>query len=633
VIRTARRLRVATVAVYSEADRDALHVRDADEAYGIGPAPARESYLDVARILEAARRAKADAIHPGYGFLSENADFAAACAKAGLIFVGPGAEAIRAMGSKAAAKRLMENAGVPIVPGYHGEAQGERALAEEARRIGYPVLIKASAGGGGKGMRIVERPGEFAAALAGAKREALSAFGDERMLIEKYLAKPRHVEVQVFADRFGETVHLFTRDCSVQRRHQKIIEEAPAPGLADAQLRALHQAAIAAARAVHYVNAGTVEFILEDDRFYFMEMNTRLQVEHPVTEMITGLDLVEWQLRIAAGEKLPLSQDRIAARGHAFEARLYAEDPARDFLPSTGKLYLLRAPEESPGLRVETGLHEGDRVTPYYDPMIAKLVAWDSDRASALRRLADGLAAYRIAGPATNRDFLILLARHPAFAAGEIDTGFIARHRNALLPPPAPAPAAILAAASLAVLRDETDAARRVALRSADPHSPWAMRDGWRLAGTASRELHWRDRETERMVRATPAATEYAIEIDGVLVAPTPDATVARQEYEFTVVDPAATWRLLLVDPLAPKSDVAAAGGRLTAPMPGKIVQLLAAPGERVKRGQPLLILEAMKMEHTITAPADGTVERFHFAAGDPVEEGATLLAFAAAPG
>jgi 3-methylcrotonyl-CoA carboxylase alpha subunit len=617
VIGTARRMGIATVAVYSEADAGALNVQEADEAIAIGPAPARDSYLNIVRILDAARDTGAEAVHPGYGFLAENADFAAACGKAGLVFVGPSAEAIRAMGSKAAAKQLMALADVPTVPGYHGEDQGPARLTEEARRIGYPVLIKASSGGGGKGMRVVERPDEFAAALGAAKRESLSAFADDRVLIEKYLDRPRHVEVQIFADRFGDTVHLFERDCSMQRRHQKVIEEAPAPKLDDDLRRALHATAIAAARAIRYVNAGTIEFILQGDSFYFMEMNTRLQVEHPVTEMITGLDLVEWQLRVAAGEALPLRQDQIAARGHAVEARLYAEDATRDFLPAAGTLRLLRAPDAAADLRIETGVRQGDTVTPYYDPMIAKLAAWGEDRAAASQRLAEGLSQYRIAGVVTNRDFLRRLVRDPAFAAGEIDTGFIARHRDRLVPPSEPAHEAVLAAATREILLGEEETTRKAASRSRDRYSPWRLRDGWRLDGRATREFHWRDGDTEGVFSLSAHWAER-----------NPDITVARHGDEFTIIDDDATWRLILIDPLAAKEDAAVVAGRLTAPMPGKIVQVLAGAGESVKRGQPLLILEAMKMEHTIVAPGDGTVERIHFAAGDLVQEGAELVAF-----
>jgi len=610
VIRTARRMGIGTIAVYSDADANGLLAQQADESVRIGPAPARESYLNVAAILDAAKRTGAEAVHPGYGFLSENADFAEACATAGLVFVGPSPVAIRAMGSKAAAKSLMEKAGVPVVPGYHGDDQGSDVLTKAAERIGYPVLIKAWAGGGGKGMRVVEKAGDLAAALAGARREAKSSFGDDRVLIEKYLERPRHIEVQVFGDRAGNVVHLFERDCSVQRRHQKVIEEAAAPNLDPAMRRALHDAAVAAARAVNYVNAGTIEFIASGRDFYFMEMNTRLQVEHPVTEMITGLDLVEWQLRVAAGEALPLRQDQIAVRGHAVEARVYAEDPERNFLPQTGELALLRAPAAASDLRIETGVRQGDSITPFYDPMIAKLVAWGEDRAAAIARLARGLSAYRIAGVTTNRDFLLKLAHEPDFITGAVDTGFIARHREALRP--SVAPAAAFAAASRALIADQT-------LRpSVDRFSPWSARDGWRLDGAAPRQIRWR--EGEREVVWVPAIAGTTNNFDTL-----------RRGNHFTVIGDDGSWRLDYVDPLAEPDDAAVAGGRLTAPMPGKVVQVLAQPGEAVKRGQPILILEAMKMEHTIAAPADGTVDAINYKAGELVEEGAALIAFTAA--
>jgi 3-methylcrotonyl-CoA carboxylase alpha subunit len=648
IIRTARRLGVATVAVYSEADVAARHVELADEAYPIGPAPARESYLRIDRIIEAAERARAAAIHPGYGFLAENADFAQACARAGIVFVGPPASAIRAMGSKSAAKALMEKAGVPLVPGYHGDEQDGDFLAKAAERIGFPVLIKASAGGGGKGMRVVESAAKFAAALAGAKREAASSFGDDRVLIEKYLTRPRHIEMQVFADRQGNVIHLFERDCSIQRRHQKVIEEAPAPGMTAERRRAMGEAAIAAAHAVGYVGAGTVEFIAEGEAFYFMEMNTRLQVEHPVTEMITGLDLVEWQLRIAAGESLPLGQGEVTMRGHAVEARLYAENPGRNFLPATGRLDRLRPPPETPAFRIDSGVREGDSVTMHYDPMIAKVIAWGEDRSAVLSRLAHGLAAYRIAGPATNRDFLVRLLRHPAFGAGEIDTGFIERHRADLIPPPAPAPAFALAAAALALLLKDADAAAAAGATAGDPHSPWHRRDGWRLNGDTYRDLRWRDGDAERSVRVHYRPDGYALEIDGTRVAaqaqqePEGDlaltldgvrtrVAVVRQGAEATIIADDGTWRLHYIDPLSPRAAAAVSGGRLTAPMPGKIAQVLIAAGGAVKRGQALMVLEAMKMEHTIAAPADGTVERVHFAPGDLVEEGAELIVLSAA--
>jgi 3-methylcrotonyl-CoA carboxylase alpha subunit len=646
VIRTARRLGIRTVAVYSEADMRAMHVAEADEAFLIGPAPARESYLRIDRILEAARRSGAEAIHPGYGFLSENAEFAEACAAAGVVFVGPPASAIRAMGSKSAAKALMERAGVPLVPGYHGEDQDPALLAREAARIGYPVLIKASAGGGGKGMRVVETPAAFGDALAGAKREASSSFGDDRVLVEKYLTRPRHIEVQVFADTQGSAVYLFERDCSVQRRHQKVVEEAPAPGMTAARRREMGEAAVAAARAVGYVGAGTVEFIAEGDAFYFMEMNTRLQVEHPVTEMITGQDLVEWQLRVASGEQLPATQDALAIRGHAVEVRVYAEDPERDFLPSTGPLRHLRTPATGQHVRIDTGVRQGDEVTVHYDPMIAKLIAWDETRADALRRLAGALAGYEVVGPATNIAFLRRVATDEEFVAGPVDTGFIARRRATLIPPPRAPDDRVLAAAALAVLLDRREAAEKAAAASGDPWSPWNVGDGWRLNGETYQDLRFRVGEEEQLVRVRYRRAGYRLDLpggvrdahaarleDGALALDLDGdrlrAVVVRSGIELAVLTGGETARLVLVDPLAPVVGGREAGGRLTAPMPGKIIQVLAEAGVAVARGQALMVLEAMKMEHTIAAPGDGVLARVNYREGDLVEEGAELIAFA----
>ncbi len=484
VARTARRMGIRTVAVYSDADANALHVAACDEAHRLGPPPPRESYLDGDTIIAIANRAGAQAIHPGYGFLSENEPFAAACARAGIAFIGPPPAAIAAMGSKSAAKRIMEGAEVPLVPGYHGDDQDPKLLAREAAKIGYPVLIKATAGGGGKGMKIAERAEAFAGALASARREAQASFGDDRVLIEKYLTAPRHIEIQVFADMHGNAVHLFERDCSVQRRHQKILEEAPAPGMKPEQRRAMGDAAVAAARAIGYVGAGTVEFIApdtfaRDGAFYFMEMNTRLQVEHPVTEMITGEDLVEWQLRVASGEVLPKRQDELSINGHAIEARIYAEDPDRGFLPSIGILAHLRAPAEGAAVRVDTGVSVGDEISPFYDPMIAKLIVHGESRAAALRQLADALAEFEIVGVATNVAFLRRVVAHEAFGSGNVDTGLIARHHAALFPKARPAPGDVVLAAALAEVR-AIEATRATAARaSSDPHSPWNAVDPW----------------------------------------------------------------------------------------------------------------------------------------------------------
>ena len=639
VIRTARRMGLRTVAVFSEADAGALHVRMADAAFPIGGARAADSYLRADRILEAARACGAEAVHPGYGFLSENADFAEACAAAGVAFVGPPPAAVRAMGSKAESKRLMEQAGVPIVPGYHGEEQGETHLAEQAARTGFPLLIKASAGGGGKGMRPVLAAADFAAQLAGARREAKAAFGDDRVLLERYLQRPRHVEVQVFADAHGNAIHLHTRDCSVQRRHQKVLEEAPAPDLPPALRDRLHEAAVAAARAVGYVNAGTVEFIVEGDDAFFMEMNTRLQVEHPVTEMVTGLDLVEWQLRVAAGGALPLRAPP-PPRGHSVEVRLYAEDPAQDFRPSTGPLRRFAVPEAAEDLRVETGVREGDAITPFYDPMIAKLVAWGPDRHAAL-------AESRVAGVTTNLAFLRRLVAHPAMRAAELDTGFAACHAADLVPPARPAPPAALAAAALEVLLEP-------AAPAADPHSPWNRRDGWRLQGAGSQVIVLGDGAAMRRLRLTQGAAGWRMLADEVPAAPvavaghrlpggalqlTLDGAVQRAgvlrdgDVLHVVLHgaDAGEWTLHLLDPYAPTGGEAAAQGRLSAPIPGRVVQVLVQAGDAVTRGQVLAVLEAMKTEIRITAPADGVVAHVGCAAGEAVEEGMEIVTLAAA--
>jgi 3-methylcrotonyl-CoA carboxylase alpha subunit len=646
VIRTARRLGIATVAVYSDADRRARHVRLADEAHPIGPPEPVQSYLNIDALIATARASGAEAVHPGYGFLSENAAFAEAVAQAGLVFVGPPADAIRAMGSKSAAKAIMEKAGVLVLPGYHGGRQDDRTLADAAAAVGYPVLVKAAAGGGGRGMRVVELPESLAEALASARREAKAAFGDDTLLIEKYLARPRHIEVQVFADGHGQVVHLFERDCSLQRRHQKIVEEAPAPGLLPALRDRLGAAAVACARAIGYRNAGTVEFLLDrDGAFYFMEMNTRLQVEHPVTEMITGQDLVEWQLRVAAGEPLPCRQEDLSIHGHAVEARIYAEDPERDFVPSGGRIHYLRTPAEESDVRLEIGAEEGDDVGLFYDPMIAKVIAWGKDRARALQRLRDALRAFRIAGPMTNVDLLAAIVAHPAFAAGDIDTGFIARHRAELMPDRAGFAGRALALACLDVwLRRQAEAAE-AARRSADPHSPWHSVGGWRLNGVGRYHLHVRDRLGEVTVDVRvhdgmlrlesshgvttvagerTAAGDIAATIDGAGVT----ATVIRQGEELTIFGVGPVARLALID-LAQRSAAPEAwGGQLTAPMPGRIATVLAQAGAQVRQGDTLVLLEAMKMEHAIRAPADGVVTQVYGAPGDQVEEGTVLVSF-----
>jgi len=649
VARTATRLGIRTVAVYSEADAGALHAAMCDEAYLIGPAPARESYLRGERILDVARRNGVQAIHPGYGFLSENADFAEACAKAGVVFVGPPAGAIRAMGSKSAAKDIMAKAGVPLVPGYHGEAQDLDTLAREAEKIGYPVLIKASAGGGGKGMRIVHSAAQFKDALTGAKREAASSFGDDQVLLEKYLARPRHIEMQVFADSHGHAIHLFERDCSVQRRHQKVLEEAPAPGMTAARRRQMGSAAIAAARAVGYVNAGTVEFIADEaGDFYFMEMNTRLQVEHPVTEMITGLDLVEWQLRVAAGEALPQTQDQVAINGHAIEARIYAEDPARDFLPAAGRIAHLRLPQSSPHVRVDTGVREGDEIGVYYDPMIAKLICWDADRPSALRRLRAALADYQVAGLTTNLSFLSAVTAHRAFGQADrdptlLDTGLIERYREELLPEGKPASDRVLAVAVLSELLRIDEEALASARASSDPWAPWNMRDGWRLNEDNHHTFVFQDGSREVSVTAHYRKNGLSLELPGSRLLARGERTdggdwvadlggervhaaVVRRGREITIFAGGASHRLELREFETIQDEEA--GGRLTAPMPGNVIEVLVKEGEKVGKGQALMIIEAMKMEHTILAPAAGRVAEVRFAPGDQGKEGDQLIAF-----
>jgi 3-methylcrotonyl-CoA carboxylase alpha subunit len=648
VMRTARRLGIRTVAVYSDADARAMHVAMADEAVRIGPAPAKDSYLNIEAVIDAVHRTGAAAVHPGYGFLSENEDFARACVEADVVFVGPPAAAIRAMGSKSEAKAIMGRAGVPLVPGYHGDDQKDATLRKEAGRIGYPVLIKAVAGGGGKGMRRVDRAEDFAEALAGARREAKAAFADDRVLIEKYVLRPRHVEVQVFADTHGNAVHLFERDCSIQRRHQKVVEEAPAPGLSAKQRESLGAAAVTAAKAIGYVGAGTIEFLLDPSgAFYFMEMNTRLQVEHPVTEMITGLDLVEWQVRVAAGEPLPLRQDRIAMSGHAIETRLYAEDPSRGFLPATGRLAHLRWPEQGPTVRIDTGIREGDEISVHYDPMIAKLIVWGEDRAAAVRNLRSALAGCQIAGVRHNVDFLRAIAAHPGFAAADLDTAFIDRYRADLLPEDSGAAlldAWAIAAAELSLYQEQI--ARKAALTSNDPWSPWSRGDGWRLNGEGHGEIRLRADGTlhriavtyrpggyefqlpqgRRFVRAQRLANgKIRVDIEGRQAT----GTVARIGTAITVFTADGTAQFDLVDSLMASAEVDAAPGHLAAPMPGKVIQVSVKPGDAVKRGATLMVLEAMKMEHSIAAPMDGKIARVFFKPGDLVEEGAELISFA----
>jgi len=639
VIATCRRLGIATVAVYSHADRDARHVRLADEAIHIGPAPAAESYLRGEAILDAARRTGAQAIHPGYGFLSENAGFARACAEAGIVFIGPPASAIDAMGDKSAAKALMQQAGVPLTPGYHGEQQELAFLRAQADAIGYPVLIKASAGGGGKGMRKVEADADFEAALASCQREAQSAFGNAHVLVEKYIERPRHIEIQVFGDSHGNVVHLFERDCSVQRRHQKVLEEAPAPGMTPERRAAMGKAATDAARAVGYVGAGTVEFIAAPSgEFWFMEMNTRLQVEHPVTEMITGTDLVEWQLRVAAGQPLPKTQDELRIHGHAIEARLYAEDADRGFLPSTGTLRHLRLPSPDAHVRVDAGVEQGDAITPYYDPMIAKLIVWDVDRDRALRRMHQALAQCQAVGVVTNAAFLRRLVATGSFRQADLDTALIERERDALDIGHHAATTADWALAAVLAIEGASPA-------PADA-SPWAIADGWRLAGPAARlvalehlqqrrtlQVHrqaggWQVRSGDERVAVAGHASGggYALQIGEQLFR----GDVVRDGNTLHVFGGAGQRRFTLHDPVADADSSGDHGGSLLAPMPGRVIALLVEPGSQVARGTPLLVMEAMKMEHTLQAPADGVVNGYCVRSGDQVGDGAVLVDFEA---
>lgn len=644
VIGTCRQMGIKTVAVYSAADAEALHVKMADEAVFIGPAAASESYLVADKILDAAKRTGADAVHPGYGFLSENPGFAEACNDTGILFVGPSADSMRAMALKGAAKKLMEDAGVPVVPGYHGGDQSVETLTAEAARIGYPVLIKAVAGGGGKGMRKVFNPEDLPAAIEAAAREGQNSFGNPELLIEKYIQKPRHIEVQVFGDSDGHAVHLLERDCSLQRRHQKVVEEAPAPGMSMEMRRAMGEAAVKAAEAIGYQGAGTVEFIvdvangLEGAPFYFMEMNTRLQVEHPVTEMITGQDLVEWQIRVAEGKSLPLSQDEIEvlADGHAVEVRLYAEDPYNDFLPSIGEIGMFDPfAETGPTGRIDAGVQAGDHVTIHYDPMIGKLIAWGEDREQAIDALTTLVAETSVTGLTTNRDFLLRALKHPEFRSGDVHTGFIEAHEEELLSRPAIQPADY-AVATFAIL----------AARLARPHDndPWSISDNFRPNLPATEQL-WFDNEEGDFITAqlreegqtvvvsvgneTYVATD--ISLTGGILTYTQDDI---RKMLFAEVDPAYVAMVTADRTLTLKRHARDGGGgedadgpgTIVAPMPGKILETRVKNGDRVERGQPLLVMEAMKMEQTITAPRDGVVAGLNLKAGDQVGDGAILL-------
>lgn len=647
IIQTARRMGIRTVAVFSDADADALHVRMADTAIRLGPAPASESYLDIDKVIDAARQAGADAIHPGYGFLSERASFARAVDKAGLIFVGPSADAIDAMGSKSASKALMTKASVPLVPGYHGKKQDIKTLGKAAEDAGYPVLVKASAGGGGKGMRVVPEAKDLKSAVDGAAREAKAAFGDQHLMIEKYLPKARHVEIQVFGDRHGNYVYLFERDCSLQRRHQKVIEEAPAPGISQKLREAMGTAAVNAARAVDYVGAGTVEFLLSGEDFYFIEMNTRLQVEHPVTEAITGEDLVEWQLRVAGGEALPKSQDELRISGHAFEARLYAEDPDRGYLPQTGTLTHLKFPSGA-GVRIDTGIAPGDKVSVHYDPMLAKIISYGPDRAAALETLQQALVETEIAGVGTNLDFLLGVSKTKPFTNAKVDTGWLDRTKA-----PKSGWGRQLTAdhnahihAALFVLRERGIAACHRADRSQDRFSPWFHSDGWRANDIGYQEIYLSDRTNDGVPVAVRARAiepggydiEFAdqrfrarqidqgmVEISGVRC----ESRIAGSvDAGLTVFSDDGRFEIEIIDPAASDAEESAGADGLRSPMPGKIVSVFVKAGQKVSKGTPLLIMEAMKMEHTILAPADGTVASIAYMGGAQIEEGVSLVEF-----
>ncbi|MDR3467057.1 MAG: acetyl/propionyl/methylcrotonyl-CoA carboxylase subunit alpha [Xanthobacteraceae bacterium] len=638
VIRTAKSLGLRTVAVFSEADRNALHVTQADDAVLLGPARARDSYLNIDRVIDAARKTGAEAIHPGYGFLSESAEFAERCQAEGLIFVGPTGGMIRAMGSKSGSKALMEAAGVPLVPGYHGEAQDEATLQREAEKIGFPVLIKASAGGGGRGMRIVRQASDLGAAIASAKREALAAFSDDRVLIEKYIENPRHIEVQVIGDSHGNLVSLFERECTLQRRHQKVIEEAPSPTLDDDQREAVCAAARKAAGAVNYVGAGTIEFVSDGRDTFFIEMNTRLQVEHPVTEYITGIDLVEWQLRVAFGEPLPRTQSQVKCHGHAIEARIYAENPAKNFMPSVGTIKTWRMQERGYGRRVDEGYREGDTVSPNYDAMLAKAIAWGHSREEAIDRLSDMLDQSDIRGVVTNIPFLSALLAHPDVADNVIDTGFIERELAALTPaPPAPTPLE-LAAAIAGIFRDEA----RDTENEAD--SPWFFAN-WMQVGRRKRKFTFRQGATEftaTVLENTHDNRTASVEIAGEVIRLASvtrargmvdvelgdlrsQALVIREGQELYVRTRNGRFDLHWVDPFGVDEQEHAGDDRIVAPLPGTVVAILAREGERIAKGAPILTLEVMKMEQTLRAPFDGTVTAIKCKVGDIVQEGVEL--------
>ena len=625
VMRTAKTLGLTTVAVHSAIDRDARHSREADIRVDLGGSKAAESYLQIDKLITAARASGAQAIHPGYGFLSENASFARAIEAAGLVFLGPPASAIDAMGSKSAAKALMETAGVPLVPGYHGAAQDLETFREAAERIGYPVLLKATAGGGGKGMKVVEDVSQLAEALASAQREAQSSFGDSRMLVEKYLLKPRHVEIQVFADRHGHCLYLNERDCSIQRRHQKVVEEAPAPGL-NAELRqAMGEAAVRAAQAIGYVGAGTVEFLLDArGDFFFMEMNTRLQVEHPVTEAITGLDLVAWQIRVACGEVLPITQAEVPLHGHAIEVRLFAEDPANDFLPATGRLELYRESAPGPGRRVDSGVAEGDSISPFYDPMLGKLIAWGATREQARLRLLVMLDEFLIGGLKTNLGFVRRIIAHPAFARAELDTGFIPRYQEDLLPVAGEHTEAFWQAAAQAYIQSQVPA-----IRADDPASPWALGNGFRSGLPAQTVVHLSSDGEDRAVSV--AMTDTRAELHGEYLS-TEYAGVRRRHRLIRNADglylhwQGECHKISRFDPITAVDSGHGHQGGLSAPMNGSIVRVLVTVGQSVEAGSQLVVLEAMKMEHSIRAPQAGVIKALYCQEGEMVSEGSALV-------
>ncbi len=626
VMRTAKAMGIQTVAVHSAIDASARHVREADLAVNLGGAKPADSYLLIDKLIAAAKASGAQAIHPGYGFLSENAGFARAIEAAGLIFLGPPASAIDAMGSKSAAKALMEAAGVPLVPGYHGEAQDVETFRKAAEQIGYPVLLKAAAGGGGKGMKVVERESELAEALASAQREAQSSFGDAHMLVEKYVLKPRHVEIQVFADQHGNCLYLNERDCSIQRRHQKVVEEAPAPGLSAELRRAMGEAAVKAAQAIGYVGAGTVEFLLDErGDFFFMEMNTRLQVEHPVTELITGLDLVAWQIRVARGEALLITQEQVPLIGHAIEVRLYAEDPDNDFLPATGTLALYREADAGPGRRVDSGVSEGDEVSPFYDPMLGKLIAWGENREEARLRLLAMLKETCVGGVKTNLAFLSRVLAHPAFAKAELDTGFIPRHEAQLLPPVSELPAEFWQLAAEAFVQSEAPQQRHD-----DFHSPWSNHNGLRLGLPAETDVHLACQNERQVIRLRQTATS-TVQLQDETLSVARDGLrqqhLAIRRGDSLYLHYAGELRSIQrVDPIAEVEASHQQHGGLTAPMNGSIVRVLVEAGQQVEAGTALVVLEAMKMEHSIRSPHAGTVKALYFGEGEMVSEGAVLV-------